>query len=164
MSLGFAFIFQTTLLAFFEEVIKFLIVWFFKRTPYPVIGVFPFAIFEGTLQFSAVSQHLTYLGIGSAFMSIALAVYFLLFTKFFHAATSYVYLKSNIPIAALLYCTLWHSASNLLPLPSLSLKYYLLLPVWGFLSSLAAVAIFLLLQKLLTRPASPYAASSEDRS
>ncbi|NTJ61276.1 hypothetical protein G6M50_01925 [Agrobacterium rhizogenes] len=163
MSMGFAVIFQTTLLAFFEEVIKFLIVWFFKRTPYPVIGLFPFAIFEGTLQFSGVSQHLTHLGVNSALMSVALAAYFLLFTKFFHAATSYVYLKSDMPVAALIYCTLWHSASNLLPLPTLSLKYYLLLPVWGLLSSLAAVAIFLLLQRLLARPASPYVASSEDR-
>jgi len=164
MSLGYSVIFQTTLLAFFEEVIKFLIVWFFKRTPYPFIGLFPFAVFEGALQFSGVSQYLANLGIGSELMSVALAVYFLLFTKFFHAATSYVYLKSDLPVVALIYCTLWHTVSNLLPLPTLSLRYYLLLPMWGFLSSLAAVAIFLLLQRLLARPASSHAvASSEDR-
>jgi hypothetical protein len=155
--LGFAFIFKTTLLAFVEEVIKFLIVRFFKRTPYPVIGLFPFAIFEGALQFSAVSQHLAYLGIGSASLSVALALYFLLFAKFFHVATSYVYLKSDLPVAALIYCTLWHTASNLIPLPMLSLNQYLLLPVYGLLSSIAAAAIFLLLQRLLPRSASSHA-------
>ncbi|MEF0938935.1 hypothetical protein [Rhizobium sp. BR 362] len=160
MSLGFAFIFKTTLLAFFEEVIKFLIVWVFKRTPYPVIGLFPFAVFEGALQFSAVSQHLAFLGIGSELLSVALAVYFLLFRKFFHVATSYVYLKSSLPAAALVYCTLWHTASNLIPLPTLSLNYHLLLPVWGVLSSLAAIPIFLLFQRILSRPASPHATDS----
>lgn len=154
MSLSFAFIFKTTLLAFFEEMTKFLTVWIFRRTPYPFIGLFPFAIFEGALQFSAVSQHLLYLGIGSQLLSVTLAIYLLSFTKFFHVATSYVYLKSVAPILALIYCTLWHTAANLVYLPTLSLTYYLLIPLLDLLSSFAAVAIFLFFQKILS-PSTP---------
>lgn len=162
VSLDFAIIFKATLLAFLEEGIKFLIVWVFKRTPYPVIALLPFALLEGLTQFSSVSRHFAYLGVDPGIASILLALYFLIFTKVFHVATSYVYLKAEFPAFALVYCTLWHTTSNLLPLPMLSLKYYLLLPIWGLLSSLAAVAIFLLIQRLFSRALPPVHRSAKD--
>ena len=137
MSLDIVMILKTTLLAFVEEVIKFLIVWVFKRTPYSVFGLLPFALLKGVMQFSSVLQHFAYLGVEPGILPMALAVYFLTLTKFFHVATGYVYLKAEFLALALVYCTLWHTISNPLPLPMLSLKYYLLLPVWGLLSSLA---------------------------
>ncbi|NTG90864.1 hypothetical protein G6L29_31220 [Agrobacterium rhizogenes] len=164
MSLGFAIIFQTTLLAFFEEIIKFLIVWFFKRSPYPVLGLFPVALLEFGLYFPAVRQHLGDLGIGSVFWSYILATYFLVLVKFLHVASSYVYFKARNSFVAVIYCTIWHATFNSMPLPALGLKYYLLLPIWAFLSSLAAAAMFLLVQKLLSRSeAAPDADPLEDR-
>lgn len=157
MSLGFAIIFQTTLLAFFEEIIKFLIVWFFKRSPHPILGLFPVALLEFGLYFPAVTQRLTDLGIASVFLSYILATYFLVLVKFLHVSTSYLYFKANNQFIAVIYCTIWHTTFNLLPLPALSLNYYLLLPIWAFLSSLAAAAIFLLIQRLFSRPVRPHA-------
>ena len=153
MSFGFAFVFKTALLAFFEEVIKFVTVWLFKRSPHPALGLFPVALLEFGLYFPAVRQHLGDFGIASEFASYVLAAYFLVLVKFFHVASSYIYLKADNSFAAVAYCTIWHATSNLLPLPPLSLKYYLLLPIWGFLSSVAAAGVFLLIQRLLSRPA-----------
>ena len=164
MSLSLAIIFQTTLLAFFEEIIKFVIVWFFKRSPYPLLGLFPVALLELGLYFPAVRQHLGDLGIEPIFLSYILATYFLVLVKFLHVASSYVYLKASNSFIAVAYCTIWHATFNLLPLPPLSLKYYLLLPIWGFSSSVAAAGVFLLVQRLLSRPAPvPESGPLEDR-
>ena len=164
MSFGFAFVFKTALLAFFEEVIKFVTVWFFKRSPHPALGLFPVALLEFGLYFPAVRQHLGDLGIESTFLSYILATYFLVLVKFLHVALSYVYLKARNSFIAVAYCTVWHATFNLLPLPPLSLKYYLLLPIWGFLSSVAAAGVFLLVQRLLSRPAPvPESGPLEDR-